>query len=99
MRGFNQKRDDQTVSITIKPVNDAISITVSDNGCGIAPQKLEEIKADLADKNSAPKKHVGLKNLQLRIQLLFGDRYGIKRLESDSRGTLVEIIIPKNKMQ
>lgn len=99
MRGFNQKRDDQTASITIKPVNDAISITVSDNGCGIAPQKLEEIKADLADKNSAPKKHVGLKNLQLRIQLLFGDRYGIKRLESDSSGTLVEIIIPKNKMQ
>lgn len=76
-----------------------IIITISDNGKGIADQKLEKIQASLGRNAEAAETaeghtNVGLVNIQKRIQLLFGKGYGLNIYSTLGLGTDVEITIP-----
>ena len=68
-----------------------IEISIKNNGKGISPELLEKSKATLPDSENPESDHVGLKNVNLLIKLLFGSNYGITDIES---GTVVKIIIP-----
>lgn len=70
---------------------DQIVIKVIDDGVGIEPDKLEHL---LEHKRDA-KKSFGIRNVNERIQLYFGDSYGL-RLESEyGKGTVMTVVIPK----
>lgn len=70
-----------------------IVISVADNGIGMSE---EEVSAILTEK-SQDKKHgsgVGLVNVNRRLQLFFGKRYGVKVESRLDEGTAVFITIP-----
>ncbi len=70
-----------------------IYITVSDNGFGMSG---EEVEGLLTDDTRVRKKGsgVGLINVQRRIQLRFGEEYGLKIDSEPDEGTTVTIHIP-----
>ncbi|WP_165444912.1 cache domain-containing sensor histidine kinase [Gracilibacillus phocaeensis] len=75
-------------------------VSVEDNGQGMSLARLHEMRRFLqtVDKESQMDgaAGIGLKNIHRRIQLLFGDKYGLQ-LESElGKGTRVIIKVPSN---
>ncbi|WP_018752002.1 sensor histidine kinase [Paenibacillus sanguinis] len=66
-----------------------IEFCVEDNGCGMTPERLQEA---LADSSS----HIGIKNIDKRIKLLYGPAYGVHIESVPEFGTRVKLIIPQH---
>ncbi|MDF2883617.1 MAG: sensor histidine kinase [Clostridiaceae bacterium] len=70
-------------------------IVVKDNGKGISEERLKEIQQYLnSEWIDGENKCIGLKNLSLRLKLIFGQSSEML-INSDSRGTEISIVIPK----
>lgn len=58
-----------------------VCITVCDNGNGMAPDKLEKLRAKLENASEEPiwaqGSHIGLSNVSSRIRMNFGVHYGV----------------------
>ena len=78
MQGFNQTLH---IKIEIRYGEDTICIFISDNGHGIAPVKLQELKEALASKQINTSKHFGICNVNARIS---SRRFGHGSVEIDS---------------
>ncbi|CAM3603581.1 sensor histidine kinase [Marinicrinis lubricantis] len=66
-------------------------VTVSDDGPGMEHAFLEKLrKGDAAPRGTG----IGLRNIQERIQMLFGDEYGIYIESERFKGTQVQIRLP-----
>ncbi|TCM86654.1 sensor histidine kinase YesM [Paenibacillus sp. BK033] len=77
----------------------AIVLSVSDNGPGIAPAKLAELRGDMEKKSMEVFSGVsiGLKNVHERIRLAYGESYGLEIDSKPSEGTVIRIRIPCRK--
>ena len=82
------------VSIKTSVENDVLAIEISDNGCGINKDRLEELKKQLREATVGSQSNVGLRNVNQRIKLLFGQDYGCD-ISSDESGTCVLLKMPK----
>ena len=79
-----------------------ISITLQDDGKGIAKEQIAQIetllssatKAKLQLNQNESGNSIGMRNILERIQLYYGDQYYLHIVKSDETGTLVEIRIP-----
>lgn len=91
--GISEK-ENGVVTIKIYELSDDIFITVSDNGRGMTKEKLASV---LKDHSSA--KHIGLRNVHDRIQLYYGNNYGISIDSQLGIYTNVEIVIPKQETE
>ncbi|MCD7751142.1 MAG: sensor histidine kinase [Lachnospiraceae bacterium] len=78
--------------ISIQQDNSRLKITICDNGCGISPEVLDRIT------NPEDNHGYGLKNVNARLKLYFGDEYGIQFDSQINVGTTA-IISVKKKMQ
>lgn len=65
-----------------------IQFTVEDNGVGISPAQLNQL---LTSQTSG----YGLKNVNDRIQLKYGDSYGVSIQSTVGTGTVMKVIIPR----
>ena len=66
-------------------------MSVSDNGVGMPPEQCREIlHRDAKDKTG-----IGIKNVNDRIKIYFGEGYGLKIESELDVGTKVEISMPK----
>lgn len=80
--GILKKIDGGVVSIFIKDNQDKIYVEISDNGVGF----------ENTDKSIST--GIGLKNVNNRLKLLYGDKYNLN-IESSSCGSSVSFYIPK----
>ncbi len=76
--------------------SDSVTFTIEDNGVGIDDKRLAEINATLAEIHSVNTQHIGITNVDMRIKLLFGTKYGCTVTSEKNKGTKVQIRIPKN---
>lgn len=76
-----------------------IVFTVEDDGLGIPPERLEELKKMLRDdRNTLMEKSefgIGLRNTNRRIRLLYGDDYGLDIESEVEERTCITITLPK----
>ncbi|MDP4099021.1 sensor histidine kinase [Paenibacillus sp. P96] len=100
--GIKARRGPGKIRIEAKTVDDRLLLVVTDNGAGMAEDRLRELKGLLEHPLQAIEEQeegragrsYGMLNVQARIRLAFGDEYGI-RLESEpSQGTRVTIVHP-----
>lgn len=76
------------INIDITESENGIRFTVRDNGVGISPKRIEEI---WEEQNS----HFGLKNVDQRIKLYYGDQYGLKIEQNADNGCTITLEIAK----
>lgn len=93
--GVGNMDEDDGGKITIRgeKKGDDIYISVEDNGMGMNEDIVENI---LKDNNKVPKhgSGVGLINVHSRIQLMFGNEYGLEVYSEPDEGTRIVIHIP-----
>lgn len=87
--GIDEKEEgDKKISLSFKGVGDDVVITVRDNGMGMEQEKAETLVTYQA-------KGYGLKNVNDRIRLLYGEEYGIRIFSAPGEGTNVVMRFPK----
>lgn len=67
--------------------NDELFLTVQDNGIGIAPEKLDELRSILGSEIAYNSGGVGIANVDLRLRMTYGNEYGITIESSLGEGT------------
>lgn len=85
--------DDGEITVMGRMENGDVILTVRDNGIGIPEEEAVLLLAD----NKRVRKHgsgVGLVNINKRIQLLFGKKYGLRIESEPDEGTSVSVCIP-----
>jgi two-component system sensor histidine kinase YesM len=91
IHGIADLEEKGSVLVTGRLEGEEIIIEVADNGAGMD----EERAAEILQGEFEEKKGFGLKNVNERIKLYFGEQYGIKVFSQKNVGTIVEIRIPK----
>lgn len=90
--GFHSK-EYLYININAEVIENMIIISVHDNGDGISKDEVKNINMLLkSDKNESS--HIGLYNVQKRIQLIYGYSYGIEISSRQGKGTNIFIKIP-----
>jgi two-component system sensor histidine kinase YesM len=90
--GVEQLYDEGIIKINVSIDGDTILFQVTDNGYGIKPDILKDILNKKANEKDSG--GVGLKNVNERIKLFFGEQYGIEIDSILDVGTTVNIRIP-----
>ena len=72
---------------------DALVLTVSDNGQGMTPERLHEVQEAI---RTGERAGFGLAAVAERIALYYGPGYGMKIFSEEGKGTTVEIRLGKN---
>ena len=101
VHGLQNKEGEIALRICGYMEENAIILEVSDNGVGITPDKLREIRDALekTETSNLPEpglSGVALSNIQRRIRLRFGDGYGLSIDSAHGEGTTVTIRLPAN---
>jgi two-component system, sensor histidine kinase YesM len=94
LHGIQEKADERGKIIIDGEWNEhVLSIYISDNGVGMSPGKMMEIM-----QHTNPKGY-GVKNIQQRLQLVYGPEYGLSYTSEPGSGTTVRIKIPARQAE
>ncbi|MEJ8305197.1 sensor histidine kinase [Saccharibacillus sacchari] len=77
-----------------------IEIAITDDGAGMTPERLEAVRSRirLSSDEPSPEASIGLLNIQRRIKLSYGNKYGLEIDSREDRGTSVVCRIPCNQI-
>lgn len=93
--GLKLKRQRGTIIIRGSAEGNQVFIEISDNGVGMSAEKLQFINDELnRDESLEKSEHIGMFNVNLRIRLIFGQKYGLKVFSRENEGTVVRITLP-----
>lgn len=70
-------------------------ISIKDNGNGIPREIIQQLQ-EMDDKAGLSTQHIGIFNIQKKLQILYGQRYGLRITTLKPHGTNVTICIPKS---
>ncbi|QGH34166.1 HAMP domain-containing protein [Gracilibacillus salitolerans] len=80
------------IHLSIQESEDALFIFIEDNGPGMQKSYLEQIESgDYQPKSTG----IGLRNINERVKILFGEEFGLVIDSEIGNGTKVSIILPK----
>ena len=83
--------DEGMIRISIHQSEDKIIFTVEDNGVGMTEEQCEEV----LKKERSDRAGIGIKNVNDRIKIYFGEEYGLTIKSELDEGTCVTIMMPK----
>jgi len=95
--GIKNKRQGGTISIRARRRSEEeILIEVEDDGIGFTPEKLAQLRNELADDSGDLKLESGfaIGNVNKRIRLYYGKPYGLSIESEYTSGTRVTLVIP-----
>ncbi len=92
--GIKNKRGGGMIRITAKRDGDDFMISVTDNGIGMTPERLEEVRSVLTSDAPSDNTIYGLYNVNERIKLKFGSKYGISLDSVYNEGSTCNILLP-----
>jgi two-component system, LytTR family, sensor kinase len=85
VHGIAPKPEGGTVSILVKQVGDDLHIQVADNGVGFNVESLQQ---------TSERPSIGIKNVDFRLKLLYGEAYRLHIDSTPGAGTTMEFKIP-----
>lgn len=91
--GIKNRRGKGKILIEGREEEDALVLTVSDNGQGMTPERLHEVQEAI---RTGERAGFGLAAVAERIALYYGPGYGMKIFSEEGKGTTVEIHLGKN---
>lgn len=95
VHGIEMKKGTGHIAISIDGIDNTIRIQVIDNGLGFSEDKLREIQEHINATTDRMGSHIGLRNVNQRVKLLYGEGYGISIQSEPLVRTIVQITIPR----
>lgn len=95
--GIKNKRGMGKITITGIVRQDDFVIRIVDNGIGMTKERLEKVWDIIYRKAPEENEIYGLYNVNERIRLNFGEKYGIFIESTHMEGTIVDVRLPYNK--
>jgi two-component system sensor histidine kinase YesM len=94
--GIKERRGHGSIHVEATIRDSMLVLRVRDDGAGMSPEKLAEVRAHLSAAPSPDEgsSGYGVRNVHERIQLSFGARYGLRFQSSLNEGTTVEVLHP-----
>lgn len=86
------------LQIRIHLKDDIFIISVSDNGPGVTPERLQEIQESLSHFEGFSQKHIGLQNIYRRLQLRFNMKCKVSLQSTPGQGFSITLSIPINEI-
>jgi len=80
------------IEITAERTDDCIILSIGDDGRGMSEAEISEVLDSGAGNRQFNR--IGIKNVDDRIKILFGEEYGLRIRSSEGRGTIVSIHMP-----
>lgn len=89
---------DGAIRVQVRAAREAgmLVLQVQDRGPGLPPERLRELRQMLAE-GADPSVHKGIYNIHRRLQLMYGDGYGLTLECPAEGGTLVRLTLPWEK--
>lgn len=82
-----------TVEIEVCETEDTVLLIVRDNGGGMEPERIAYINQNISDTDRDV--GYGITNINKRIELTYGEQYGLRFRQNEGEGLCVEIRLPK----
>lgn len=100
--GLEMKIGQGQIVISAYITETRLIINIHDDGLGINEDNLRKLNATLSEGNTQIKPHtkgssIGLRNVNARIRLTFGESYGLNVYSTESVGTDVQLKLPLTK--
>ena len=92
--GIKNKRGIGKIMITGKREKDYFVLIVEDNGAGMSRERLEAVREGMNQKSQTEKDIYALYNVNERIRLNFGQKYGLSIDSILGEGTTVQVMLP-----
>ena len=74
-----------------------VCIVVRDNGLGIAPDRLKTLRMHLSEQQVSV--GIGISNVHQRLQIYYGEQYGMTIESELDEGTTVMLTIPNERSE
>lgn len=76
--------------------SEGVCFEIKDNGIGMTAEQIDRLEFSISDFNSIEKdsKSIGLKNINERIKLNYGDDYGLRIYSEFGKGTTITLVLP-----
>jgi len=97
------------ISIRVEKIEDALHITIEDNGVGMSVQTLSSVNESLklskrqimerSDQDDVFATGIGLTNVYNRLKLIYDDQFQMNLTSEDQEGTTVVFIFPTSMME
>jgi len=92
--GICEAKNQICIKICIYSEGDKMNILITDDGAGISPQNLIQLRNRLEQSDDiVPSDHIGLLNTHKRLVLMHGDGCGIKINSEEGKGTSVHLTL------
>ena len=92
------------IDITVREEDGRLWFSVADNGVGMLPEELENLRRRIENPQSYQQEHsggsrkghkgIGLRNINERIKLYFGEEYGMALESVKDSGTVISVNMP-----
>lgn len=103
--GLQRKEGSWRLDIRIAPAGSRLAFLIKDDGVGMTRERLSQIRLDVLGRadgppppadNDGPKRRrgIGLKNVDSRLSLRYGERYRVRIFSEAGVGTLIAIALP-----
>lgn len=95
VHGFRDISSGGHIKIQMFTANNNLIITIEDNGGGLSPEKLEELRFMAQNPNSYTGENIGFLNVLSRLHVYFKDKFSFA-IES-TNGTKISITLPNER--
>lgn len=85
---------DGEIEIKVWREEDILYFTVKDNGLGMTKERMLEVMTGESHVPSSKGSGIGVKNVNERIKLYFGEEYGLSIVSEPDEGTLITLRLP-----
>lgn len=94
--GFEKRSGEGHILVCMKEREGLWNITVQDDGDGMTKEELEKLCRQVFENEELEKKrrHIGLRNVYRRIQVYYGEHYGMQITSEKGKGTTICVQFP-----
>lgn len=92
--GFDRNSEFNLLVVNGRREEEGVQIDIIDNGRGIAPKELEQIRKNMYEGSDDPDADIGLRNVYMRLRYFYGEGFQMEIDNNAEGGVFISIFIP-----
>ena len=95
LHALGSEKEQVHIYIGVQSVGEFVKVTVQDDGVGIPQAKLDYLRREINDFSQLGVRHIGLKNVNERLKLIYGEESELLINSIEGEGTVCSFKYPK----